>query len=352
MSSFNRDKEPKRKVLISFSEILFALIAMVIIIYVGYLGVGSMLETPIAITQTSEFNLTEQALYQQNYEMTETAFYLARETAQAQFTQQAISTVDSNQTNPVEIAVLNVHTITLPNGAIQNSAELSVSPLGLGSLKLTSPSTIKLGESSIIRLEIRPDSILENLPKVSAPTISVNSPEYVLEFSDRLQIYPVMTSELKGVNFEIESDNRPEKPVISYMPVEWIWNITPLSAGKQTLILVISVPVIINRNYDVASAQILKNIPIEIQVVVTPSPIPSETPTPTQTPIPTLTPTPLPPIAKISEKLTENISLIVVAIIGLIGVLVTAYVARVNGKPSEVVTPTASKSKKKGSKGK
>jgi len=329
------------------AKALVALIGVAIIAYVGYLGVRSQTELPIAITQTSEFNLTEQALYQQEYAMTATAFYLAKETAQAQLTQQAISTLESHNINPVEIAVLNVHTITLPNGAIQNSAELSVSPLGLGSLKLTSPSTIKLGESSIIRLEIRPDSILESLPKVSAPTISANSPGYVLEFSDRLQIYPVMISELKGVNFEIESDNRPEKPVISYMPVEWIWNITPLSEGKQTLILVISVPVIINRNYDVASAQILKNIPIEIQVVVTPSPMPSETPTPTQTPIPTLTPTPLPPIAKISEKLTENISSIVAAIIALIGVLVTAYVIRINAKESGVVKPTARKSKKK-----
>jgi hypothetical protein len=176
--------------------------------------------------------------------------------------------------------------------------------------------------------------------------VSASAPEYVLEFNDRLQIYPVMIAELKGVNFEIESDNRPEKPVTSDMPVEWIWNVTPLSAGKQTLILVISVPVIIDQTHDVVSAQTLKNIPIEIQVEVTPTPIPSETPKPTQTPIPTSTPTPLPPIARIGEKLIDNISAVVVAIIGLVGVLAGAYVTYINAQKSKATKSATNKSKK------
>ena len=197
--------------------------------------------------------------------------------------------VPPSESSAVEIAVLNVNSKTQADGTVQNTASLSISPLGLGTLELSSPSKIKFGESSVIRLTITPDSVLANLPRVTAPAVSTNAPEYVLEFSDRLQIYPIMIAELRGVNFDIESDNRPEKPVISTMPVEWIWNVTPLSAGKQTLILVISVPVIIDQTRDVVSAQTLKNIPIEIQVEVTPTPIPSNTPKPTQTPVPTFT---------------------------------------------------------------
>ena len=240
------------------------------------------------------------------------------------------------EASPVEIAVLNVKSETQPDGTIKNTASLSISPLGLGTLNLSSPSTIKLGESSIIQLSITPDSVLANLPKVTAPTVSANTSDYVLEFSDRLQIYPVMIAELKGVNFEIESDNHPEKPVTSSMPVEWIWNVTPLSAGKQTLILAISVPVIIDQNRDVVSAQTLKNIPIEIQVEVTPTP----------KPIPTFTPTPLPLIVRIGEKLVENVSSIIVAIIGLIGVLAGAYVAYLNAKKSKVEKRATNKAKK------
>jgi hypothetical protein len=150
-----------------------------------------------------------------------------------------------------------------------------------------------------------------------------------------------MIAELKGVNFEIESDNHPEKPVISSMPVEWIWNITPLSAGKQTLILAISVPVIIDQTRDVISAQTLKNIPIEIQVEVSP------TPKPTQTPISTFTPTPLPPIARIGEKLIENSSAVIIAIIGLIGVLAGIYVTYINAQKTKATKPATRKAKKK-----
>lgn len=241
----------------------------------------------------------------------------------------------SAESSPVEIAVLNINSETQSNGTINNTASLSISPLGIGTLQLTSPSTIKFGESSVIRLTITPDSVLANLPRVAAPTVSTNAPEYVLEFSDRLQIYPVMIAELKGVKFEIESDNRPEKPVVSTMPVEWIWNVTPLSAGKQTLILAISIPVIVDQTRNVVSAQTLKNIPIEIQVEITPTPIPSKTPTP------------LPPIARIGEKLIENVTAITVAVIGLIGALAGVYVTYINAKKNEGTTSSTKKAKTK-----
>jgi hypothetical protein len=287
------------------------------------------ISTPIVATHTSEVNIISAQ---------QTA--IAQASTMMASTQQQIPTA-TPRINPVEIAVLNINTTTQTDGTIKNTANLSINPMGIGTLQLTSPKDIKLGDSSVVRLTITPDSVLAGLPKVTAPTLSGIGQGYVLEFSDSLQIYPVMIAELKGVNFEIESDNHPEKPVISSMPVEWIWNITPLSAGKQTLILAISVPVIIDQTRDVISAQTLKNIPIEIQVEVSP------TPKPTQTPISTFTPTPLPPIARIGEKLIENSSAVIIAIIGLIGVLAGIYVTYINAQKTKATKPATRKAKKK-----
>jgi uncharacterized protein YneF (UPF0154 family) len=303
-------------------SVTVGLISLLITFVAAIIGIGIELLAPVHNNN----------YYPTTTNIAPTLYYNPTSTAMMIRTVIAHTGVAPSESSPVEIAVLNINSKTQADGTVQNTASLSISPLGLGTLQLTSPSTIKFGESSIIRLAITPDSVLANLPRVTAPAVSTNSPEYVLEFSDRLQIYPVMIAELKGVNFDIESDNRPEKPVISTMPVEWIWNVTPLSAGKQTLILSISVPVIIDQTRDVVSAQTLKNIPIEIQVEVTPTPIPSKTPKPTQTPLPTFTPTPLPPIARIGEKLIENVTTIIVAMIGLIGVLAGVYVTYINAK--------------------
>lgn len=225
--------------------------------------------------------------------------------------------------SPAEIAVLNVRSEIQPDGTIKKTADLSVVPLGLGSLQLISPATMKLGESDVIRLTITPDSAFVGLSVVPVPTISTSEPGYIFRFSERLQIYPVMRAELKGVNFEITSDGYSEKPVTSALPVEWIWNVTPKFAGKQTLILTISIPVIIDQTHNIVSAQTLKNIPIEIYVE-------NEV------------------IARIREQLIENVSGIVVAIIGLFGALVGAYLTYRKVKESEAgKSTTKAKSNKK-----
>jgi hypothetical protein len=225
------------------------------------------------------------------------------------------------QVKPVEIAMLNITSEAQSDGTVKDTANLSISSLGFGSLQMTSPATIKLGESGVIHLTITPDSVLTDLPRAGVPTKSATDPGYVFEFSDRLQIYPIMTAELMGVNFDIGSDGKPEKPVTSSLPVEWYWVVTPKSSGEQTLILEISIPVIIDQTRFTVSALTLKNIPIEIKVEVT------ATPLPTHTPSPTMTPTPLPVITRIGRQLTENAIGIVLAILGLITALVGLYAA-------------------------
>jgi len=87
------------------------------------------------------------------------------------------------------------------------------------------------------------------------------------------------------------------------------------------------------------SAQTLKNIPIEIQVEGTATPIPS------QTPSPVLTATPISATSRIREQLIENSSAIVVAMIGLIGTLVGAYVFYANNRKTNKSTSVAKRKK-------
>lgn len=244
---------------------------------------------------------------------------------------------DTSQENSFAMAVLNITSEVQADGTVKKTADLSITPLGLGSVQLTSPSTIRLGESSFVRLTITPDSALAELPQVTVSTASENDPGYVLEFNDRLQVYPIMVAELEGANFDIVSDGHSQKVVTSAMPVEWIWSVTPKSGGEQTLILEIYVPVFIDQRFEIFSPHSLKNIPIEIQVEVTATPNPSEIPQPTQ----------LPAITRIGEQLVQNASSILVAVIALIGVLTGAYVNYLNSRKSITAgPPTKAKSRK------
>jgi hypothetical protein len=229
--------------------------------------------------------------------------------------------------SPVEIAVLNVQSAAQSDGSIKKTADLSITALDLGSIQITSPAAIKLGESSVIRLTIAPTSALIALPSVSVSTVEANDLGYVLEFSDRLQIDPVMIAELKGVNFEIVSDGYPEKPVTSSLPVEWIWNVTPKSGGKQILILVISVPILIDQTGNNPSSQLLKNVPIEIEMETAATAVALG--------------------SRIREQLVENVTAIVVAVLSLIGVLAGVYVTYQNNRKSKVVSPTTKRKPRK-----
>ena len=142
-----------------------------------------------------------------------------------------------------------------------------------------------------------------------------------------------MSAELKGVNFNILSDEFPEKPVVSSSSVEWIWNVKPVSAGKQSLVVFISVPVIIDKAHDLISARPIKNIPLEIiideQDVSTP----------------TVTATPLPPFQRIGEKLIDESPIVLGAIITLVVGLITAYVTYVTSKNKTIKDVVAEKGK-------
>ncbi len=245
------------------------------------------------------------------------------------------------------------------NGIVKTTAHLLIGTYRFGTLQLTSPSSMKLGQTGVIRLLITPDSVLAGLPQVNIPALSnannapssaaqdPNASSYFIQLDDRLLISSLMVAELKGIKFEIVSSSSSEKSIVASMPAEWVWLIEPFAPGNQVLILSISIPVINEQYFGTHSFQTVKNIPVEISVEVTPTAEPTQTPVPTNTPIPTNIPTPLPLITRMSERLVENVSTIFVAILGLIGVLAGVYVTYMNAKKAEVEKSSTKKPKKK-----
>lgn len=240
---------------------------------------------------------------------------------------ETISPAITSTASLVEMAVLNVQSKAQPDGRIIKTADLSITALDLGSLQITSPAAIKLGESSVIRLTIDLDSALTGLPRVPVPTLKANDLGYVLEFTGRFQIDPVIIAELNGVTFDIVSDRQPGKSVISSSHVEWFWNVTPKSGGKQSLVLVISVPVLIDQTGNTPSTQILKDVFIEIEMEAAATSIPLS--------------------SRIREQLVENVTAIVVAVLSLIGVLAGVYVTYQNNRKSKVVSSTTKRKPRK-----
>jgi hypothetical protein len=243
--------------------------------------------------------------------------------APAETTSPAISSTASL----VEIAALNVRSEVQSDGSIKKTADLSMTAVDLGSLQITSPAIIKLGESSVIRVTITPASALLDLPRVAVPTLEAKDLGYVFEFSDQLHIDPALIADLKGVNFDIVSDGYTEQPVTSLSPVTWIWNVTPKSGGKQILVLLIAVPVLIDRTGNRPSAQLLRRVPIEIEMEAGATSIPLN--------------------LRIREQLIENVTAIVVAVLSLIGALAGVYVNYQNNRRSKVVSPTTKRKSRK-----
>jgi hypothetical protein len=61
--------------------------------------------------------------------------------------------------------------------------------------------------------------------------------------SEKVQFYSVMYAELKAANFMISSDFTQYKEVSLTSRTDWVWVITPNTAGEQLLIVELSTPV-------------------------------------------------------------------------------------------------------------
>lgn len=216
-----------------------------------------------------------------------------------------------------------------PESINANTYKLSIDELGYGTLNISLPISLTLGQSDFIRLEITPDEELESLSTVAVPiTLTVSSstieqPEFYI-FTDKIQIYSIMMAELTGADSSIEINTQSDdsrKHIRPGTTVAWTWLITPKISGRVPLVLRLSIPAVVDSNQD-GIVELLKDVPLYLQVS---TPIP---PTSTPSPIPTTTPSPTPTpgfIQETSGSIAQNPVPLIVGVLTIIGVLFGAY---------------------------
>jgi hypothetical protein len=204
------------------------------------------------------------------------------------------------------VRVLNLKSVQLADKTAQLSADLNYSDQFQASINVQSPSSMLIGESRVITLEVVPELLAQA---------------------------SMVRAELHAVEFESVDDGQPDKTVIENTPVSWNWNIAPKQVGQQEFFLALSY---INNQGSRVSWQ---NITLQMTVSLAPSPTDSWTPAPLDTSVPTWTPSPtetpapkaLPTITptrafwgRVSDNISENpapyLGTLVTLLLGLLGV--------------------------------
>jgi len=113
-----------------------------------------------------------------------------------------------------------------------------IGTIDLGEVKIQLPKKMSVGDSGEVQLSLIP------LEESSGKVLTIYSPTCTdcNVVSDVVQLYSVMSAELKAVNFAI-SDQKPSRVVSPLSQTEWRWIISPRIAGEQLLIAELSTPV-------------------------------------------------------------------------------------------------------------
>lgn len=147
-----------------------------------------------------------------------------------------------------------------------------------GDLTLELPVVSLVGSSEIVRLIIKSDSTLNELPRVAVEELSISVPvEESLDsptphpqesrFHDRIHIYNVMVAELQGDDsIRIIPEGEQSLAVSPYLPAVWEWIVMPLGAGTARLMLTIYTPIEDPTVIGKMNPFILKRIPIVLNV--------------------------------------------------------------------------------------
>lgn len=280
--------------------------------------------------------------------------YLTRPTP-ALTTTSAPMTLFETQVPEPAIAVLELSTEVDDRGNTKKLAELSIESTGLGSVELTAPSQMNVGDSATVHMAIIPPDTFAELPIVIvnpvAPSVAGQpTPAATLHVESGIEIYPVMRAEIIGSGLEIISDGQPEKPIVSNTVTVWTWTITALSRGTHTLAVIISIPVKVADGGDVLrQARTLRSIDLPVQVLedVPPTAVPTDTPVPTSTPIATATPT---FFRRASENIATNFVSFIAALLVFVPAIILAIIAVKRFRREPPATPTKSTPSRKGEK--
>ena len=222
------------------------------------------------------------------------------------------------QPTSASISVLNVQRVTQADGTINTTANVSTQDnLGVGQVDLASPGTMYLGDSAAVRLRLSPAQQLVSLTPVAVPVKTPDAPSYVYRYTSNIQLYPLMYAQLRAANFEIDQKAPASRTLEAGKTAEWVWIVKPLAAGKQDLLIELSIPIIANDVAAQLSTNVLQNLTLTINV---------------QPPAPTATP---PLSQRITDSIVNNAGGIIVALIGILGTLIGAMLAWLNRNKKE-----------------
>jgi hypothetical protein len=207
-----------------------------------------------------------------------------------------------------DVQVSNLKSAQLAGKVAETTGDLNYSDQFEATINIHSPSSMLMGESKVITLEVIPELLAQA---------------------------SMVRAELHAVEFDSVDDGEPEKTVIVNTPVSWNWNIAPKQVGNQEFFLAISY---INNQ---GSRVHWQNITLQMNVSLAPSPTlpwtstptttstnaPTWTPSPTSSPAPQVVPT-MTSTPAFWEKVSDNISsnpapylgTLVTLLLGLLGV--------------------------------
>lgn len=206
-----------------------------------------------------------------------------------------------------------------PDGSIVNSTYLNAGDIGEGELEITSPNQLEIGRSKFVRLSIIPDQRLsdfiassDKMGVIQSTTgMSSASVENINAFpiadstqvtmASRVRIYPIMTAELSGANFDIAPAGPQTKAIVSNMESMWSWVIASEHLGPQSLVLRVSIPIYADGLPQDVSIDV-QDVGLQVNVISVPTPVVISSGLPNAIPATEIAPTPQIPIASGSES--------------------------------------------------
>lgn len=207
---------------------------------------------------------------------------------------------------PGSISIGGVTSQSQANGEVRTTARASAQgDLGLGQIEVSSPESMKLGDTRTVRLKISPASQLASSTPVAVPVQTPGLPGFVYRFSGNIQLYPVMIAELRAVTFVVAPTGPQRRDFQAAALMEWSWLVNAKMAGEQDLAISLQIPAIINGSGSEFSTSPLADIPVTIRVDAPPVNTP---------------PASFWEIA--AKSIADNTGPLLIALIGLIGTLI------------------------------
>lgn len=130
-----------------------------------------------------------------------------------------------------------------------------------GMFELTVRSTMGVNDSQLVELRLRPGAVATRTPSAASTGTDTTVPLS----SGAINLYPRMSVELIGSNFDISTATKKEQVLIDGQETTWTWTISPTTKGSHSLDVVVSVPVQVVGHQEIFSSTI-RTEPVVVDV--------------------------------------------------------------------------------------